>query len=516
MTAVAPPAGAVSRNAVAWHAIQWPQAPSMVRRLHARLVPATQAGRWGKVRALQRLLTHSFSAKRLAVKRVTANQGTRTPGVAGVRWETPEHTAQAVTTLGQHGDRTRPLRRVSIPQSTGTGTRPRAIPCRQDRAMPALYLLALAPLAETLAEPNASGFRLARSTADAIDQCHRVVSLSASAQWSFEGDIRACVDSLSHDWWGAHLPLATALLRQGRPAGVMDTHLLSPPDTGGPQGGVSAPVSMTLALNGLERHIKQAVPACQGHTRTTVHVIRCADACISTGSAQDFLEQEVQPLVAQLLAERDLARSREKTRGTPIAEGFDWLGTRGRKYRGQLLCTPAKKNVRSFLDTLRGIVKRHQQALTGNLIMQLHPVMRGWAPSHQPGASKRTGAQGDHQIFTLLWQWARRRHPRTSRHGMRDKDLRAEAGHHWVVFGHVTRPKGTQQDVRLFRASRVPMRRHTTIKGEANPYDPPWAPYFEARLGVRMAHNLRGRRHLMRLWQEQDGRCAVWQQRITQ
>jgi RNA-directed DNA polymerase len=100
---VATPAGAVSRHAGAWHAIQWPQAHRIVRRLPARIVQATQAGRWGKRRALQRLLPDSFSAKGLAGKRVTEHPGNRTPAVDGGLWETPEHTAQAVTTLGPHG-----------------------------------------------------------------------------------------------------------------------------------------------------------------------------------------------------------------------------------------------------------------------------------------------------------------------------------------------------------------------------------------------------------------------------
>jgi RNA-directed DNA polymerase len=186
-----------------------------------------------------------------------------------------------------------------------------------------------------------------------------------------------------------------------------------------------------------------------------------------------------------------------------------------RKYRGKLLGTPAKKNVRRFLDTIRGIGKRHKQALTGNLIMPWNPGMRGWAQYHQHGARKRTFAKGDHQVLTLLWQWARRRPPRTSRHWIWDKDFRTEDGNNWVCFGHGTRPKGAQQDVRLCRASSVPIRRHTKMKGEANPYDPQWEPYFEARLGVRRAHNRRGRRYLLRLWKEQDGRCAVGHQRLT-
>ena len=75
--------------------------------------------------------------------------------------------------------------------------------------MQALYLLALDPIAETLADPNSYGFRLERSTADAIDQCHTVLALKQSAQWILEGDIRSCFDSFSHDWLVAHIPMDT-------------------------------------------------------------------------------------------------------------------------------------------------------------------------------------------------------------------------------------------------------------------------------------------------------------------
>ena len=137
-------------------------------------------------------------------------------------------------------------------------------------------------------------------------------------------------------------------------------------------------------------------------------------------------------------------------------------------------------------------MKRQKQATAGHLILQLNPVIRGWAQYHQHGASKRTFAKVDHHIFTLLWQWARRRHPHKSRWWIKDKYFRSEHGNNWVFFGHVMRPTGRLQDVRLFRATSVPIRRHTKIKGEANPYDPQWEPYFEARPGVRMARNLQG------------------------
>jgi RNA-directed DNA polymerase len=119
-------AGAASHVTVDWHAIDWPKAHRNVRRLQARIVKATQAGRWGKVKALQRLLTHSFSGKALAVKRVTENQGKWTPGVDGEIWETPAKKAQAVRQLRQRGYTPRPLRRVYIPKHNGK--RPLGIP----------------------------------------------------------------------------------------------------------------------------------------------------------------------------------------------------------------------------------------------------------------------------------------------------------------------------------------------------------------------------------------------------
>jgi RNA-directed DNA polymerase len=58
-----PSVGATADNPRTWHQINWRQAERNVRRLQARIAQATQAGKWNKVKALQRLLTHSFSGK---------------------------------------------------------------------------------------------------------------------------------------------------------------------------------------------------------------------------------------------------------------------------------------------------------------------------------------------------------------------------------------------------------------------------------------------------------------------
>jgi RNA-directed DNA polymerase len=169
---------------VGWHAIEWQKAYETVRRLQARIVKATQAGKWGKVHALQHLLTHSFSAKALAVRRVTENDGERTPGVDGEVWDTPQKKTTAIQTLRQRGYQPLPLRRLYIPKSHDkTKKRPLSIPTMKDRAMQALYLLALEPVAETTGDPNSYGFRKERSCADAIGQCFLSLAKKRQAAW---------------------------------------------------------------------------------------------------------------------------------------------------------------------------------------------------------------------------------------------------------------------------------------------------------------------------------------------
>ena len=164
--------GAISR-VDDWHSVEWRKVNQNVRRLQARIVKATQGKRWNKVKALQHLLTRSLSGKLIAVKRVTENSGKRTSGVDKITWETPQKKIAAVHSLKSRGYKPLPLKRVYIPKSNGK-TRSLGIPTMKDRAMQALYLLALDPVSETTADRNSYGFRKNRSTADAIVQCYTI------------------------------------------------------------------------------------------------------------------------------------------------------------------------------------------------------------------------------------------------------------------------------------------------------------------------------------------------------
>lgn len=118
--------------------------------------------------------------KLLAVKRVTSNKGKKTPGVDGILWKGPRAKIQAAYNLQRHGYRAQPLRRIHIPKKNGK-MRPLSIPTMYDRAMQALYKLALAPVAETTADRNSYGFREGRSCADAIAAAFNALSKPNSA-----------------------------------------------------------------------------------------------------------------------------------------------------------------------------------------------------------------------------------------------------------------------------------------------------------------------------------------------
>ena len=145
-----------------------PGVEAHVSRLQTRIASATKEGRREDARKAQRTLVASFDAKLLAVRTVTTNKGRNTPGVDGMVWRTEKSKMEAALALGAKGYRAKPLRRVRIPKKGKQGqTRPLGIPTMYDRAMQALYALALDPVAETTADGTSFGFRRGRSAQDA-------------------------------------------------------------------------------------------------------------------------------------------------------------------------------------------------------------------------------------------------------------------------------------------------------------------------------------------------------------
>jgi RNA-directed DNA polymerase len=512
--------GAVSREAAEWYAIHWPAIHRNVRRLQVRIVKATKERRWGRVRALQRLLTHSYSGKVLAVRRVTENTGKATPGVDQEIWDTPEKKIQAVHALKRRGYRSQPLRRVYIPKSDGKTMRPLGIPTMIDRGQQALHLLALDPVVETTADRNSYGFRQRRSCADAIEQCFLALR-RASAKWILEGDIKSCFDKISHDWLLAHVPMDRVILQKWLKSGYMEKHVLHESMDGTPQGGIISPALANCALDGLERVLQEKFPAAKrlrslGGKKPCVHLVRYADDFAITSKSKELLEGEIKSLVEQFLRERGLELSPTKTVITHVEHGFDFLGQNVRRYpNGKLLIKPSKKNVGTFLKGIRGIINDARGMSAAALIDQLNPKIRGWANYHRHVVSKRIFGHVDRNIFSCLWQWARRRHPNKPSRWVKTKYFERRVDCNWAFFGETCDDEGRPTKVWLFHAESTPIKRHVKVKGEANPYDPTYETYFEEREGAHMLETFRGTRTLRFLWHEQRGLCTLCNTKIT-
>jgi RNA-directed DNA polymerase len=513
MTAGTILAGAPFHETIDWNRIDWQKVNRNVRRLQVRIVKAAEVGRWGQVKALQRLLTRSFSGKALAVRRVTENKGKRTPGVDGEIWDTPIKKAQGIKSLRQRGYRAQPLRRTYIRKSNGK-QRPLSISTMKDRAMQSVYKLVLDPIAETTGDPNSYGFREKRSTADAIGQCFVCLGQKRSATAIWEADIRGCFDNISHEWLLENIPMEKGILRQWLKAGYIDRNVFYETQEGAPQGSPISPVLANLTLDGLEATVNGHYPSGVKRQRQ-LHMVRFADDFVAFARSRGPLETEVKPRVEAFLAERGLSLSAEKTKLTDIDQGFDFLGQNVRKYSGKLLIKPAKKNIKAFLDKVRTIIKTHRHLSAGQLIVKLNPIIRGWVNFHRHVVSKKVFSYIDHQIFQALWRWARRRHRRKGNRWIYRKYFRPKNKHCKGFYGRSKRKDGSYRPLQLVKAANIPIQRYVKVKAAANPFDPRWERYFEKRLDVKMESDLRGRSSLLYLWQSQNGICPVCQTKIT-
>jgi RNA-directed DNA polymerase len=517
MSAAATLAGAAPHETTGWHSIPWRKVYRTVRRLQARIVKATQAGRWNKVRALVYLLTHSFAGRAVAIGRVIDNHGACTPGVDGEVWDTPEAKTAAFHALRRRGYRPQPLRRVYIPKSNGK-RRPLGIPTVIDRAQQALYLLGLDPILETTADPHSYGFRRERRCADALEQCFQVLGKQRSARWVLEGDICSCFDRINHAWLEAYIPMDQAILHRWLKAGYLEKGVFVATSEGTPQGGIISPALANATLDGLETLLQARFGATKRQcSQNKVHLVRYADDFLITGTSAELLRDEVQPLVAHFLKERGLELSHEKTHITRVENGFEFLGQHVRRFGTKVLLKPSAKNVRALLDKIDKILQGEGGHLpVGLLIDQLNLILRGWAYYHRHASSTRTFARVDDLIFRKLWRWARRRHATKGARWVKAKYFTQRGNDRWVFHGKVVDKQGQWHPVYLYKTAQTGIRRHIQVRGDANPYDPAWEVYFEERLSQRMADTLASRKAVQRLWQRQGGKCLVCGQELME
>lgn len=378
---------------VGWEQTDWRKLERAVFKLQKRIYQASQRGDIKAVRKLQKTLMKSWSARMIAVRRVTQdNRGKKTAGVDGVKSLTPKQRLELANQLRRINNRkAKPVRRVWIDKPRKTEKRPLGIPTMDDRAAQALAKAALEPEWEALFEPNSYGFRPGRSCHDAIEAIFQAIN--QKPKYVLDADIAKCFDCISHEALLNKLntfPTMRRLIKSWLKAGVVDWSAYanrqkgySPTSEGTPQGGVISPLLANIALHGLENRLKQFAGtlrigvAGKRDNMKQLTVIRYADDFVILHPDKATV-QRCQQITAEWLKDMGLELKPEKTRLShtlnPTEEGnvgFNFLGFTIRQFKVgkyvskqgfKTIITPSKEAVKSHTQKIGSIIQRHKTA----------------------------------------------------------------------------------------------------------------------------------------------------------
>jgi RNA-directed DNA polymerase len=355
-----------------------------------------------------------------------------------------------------------------------------------DRAMQALYALALSPIAETIGDKRSFGFRKFRSAQDACEKAFSNLCHECSPEWILEGDIKGCFDNINHQWLIENIPMDKSILKQFLKAGYVYDHKLFLTDAGTPQGGIISPILANLTLDGIEKLLndkyhtgKNGIISQRQASKHKVNYLRYADDFIVTAKTEE-IAKEVKGLIREFLKDRGLELSDEKTLITHINDGFDFLGWNFRKYEAKLIVKPSKKSIKKFTDEISNKIEHGKAWTQEALIENLNPIITGWANYHRSVVSSEIFNKLDSSIWNMLWHWAKRRHPEKSKHWIADKYWHSKGKRNWVF-------STDKKELKLL--SDIKIVRHTQLRLEMNPYlDSDYFVLRKIKLGVKKIH----------------------------
>jgi len=307
------------------------------------------------------------------------------------------------------------------------------------------------------------------------------------------------------------------ILKKWLKAGYMEAGNIYPTESGTPQGGVISSIYANMALDGLGKLLAEKFPKekslSNGHK---VNYVRYADDFIITGRSKEQLENLVLPIVEQFLKERGLELSKAKTKTTHIDKGFDFLGQNVRKYNGKFLIKPSKASLQKVLRKIREIANDNKTVKQVRLINVLNPIIRGWTGYHRHIVAKESFNKLRHEIFKILWRWAKRRHPNKGSSWIKNKYFKLINGDSWsFACEYKQTSKEAPVVYNLVDPAKTPIKRHVKILSDANPYDKQWDSYFEKRLRYQVYNALHGNKNLQTVWNRQKGKCPNCKQAIT-
>ncbi len=512
-----------------WRSINWRKLERRVYKLQKRIYQASKRGDVKTYRRLQKTLMNSWSARVLAVRRVTQdNCGKKTAGVDGVKSLTPKQRLVLVNKL-KLGSKVSPTRRIWIPKPGKDEKRPLGIPTMKDRALQVLVLQALEPEWEARFEPNSYGFRVGRSCHDAIESIFNCIRYKP--KFVLDADISNCFDRINHSVLLKKLNTSPKTCRQIRAwlkAGVMDNKQLFPTSEGTPQGGNISPLLANITLHGMENRIKQAFPKgtilkkgkYSGY-QPGATLIRYADDFVVLHEDITVV-QKCQEIISEWLKDYGLELKPSKTKLTHTLlnfkgqkPGFNFLGfnirqfpkgkyntgknTKGERLGFKTIITPSRDKIKSHYDQLAHVIDTHKAAPQAALIKKLNPIIRGWANYFATVISKEIYAFLDDLVYRKLVSWAKFRHPKKSKRWVASKYWHSVDSDNWVF---ATKNNG-ETHIRLLDHAHIKIVRHIKVKGESSTYDGNLV-YWSTRMG----NNPEMPKRVSSLLKWQKGKCT--------
>lgn len=498
-----------------WNLIPWHKLERRVFKLQKQIYRASKANDYKKTHNLQRLLMKSWSAKCLAIRKVTQeNQGKKTAGVDGIKSLSPKARMKLIGQL-EIGNKAKPTRRIWIPKPDRDEKRPLGIPTIYDRANQALAKLALEPEWEAKFEENSYGFRPGRSAHDAIKAIwDKVVH---KPKYVLDADIAKCFDRIDHKQLLNKLNTFPKLRQQIKAwlkSGVMEDGLFSKTDMGTPQGGTISPLLANIALHGMEEMLKQyieTIPLRSGgrviskqQRRLTLGVIRYADDLVVIHPELEVV-QNCQKILSNWLAEMGLELKPSKTKIVHTLKefngekpGFDFLGfnikqfTKGKHHSGKTggkdskllgfktFITPSKDSTQKYWNNLKTIFNGRKAASQAELIKKLNPVIRGWVNYFSVVNSKETLNDLDNLLWQKLRSWVNRRHPMKNTNWKRKKYWKTIGLDNWRFAVNIE----SEHPIILLkhRDTKIKQKDFVKVKGNKSPFDGDLV-YWGSRMG---------------------------------
>jgi len=448
---------------VNWKGIDWKKVEYKVFKLQKRIYRASKVGDTELVRKLQKLLTRSWYAKLIAVRRISQeNKGKKTAGVDGIKNLSPNKRLELAKNLKLDG-KSRAAKRVWIPKPGKKEKRPLGIATMLDRAKQALLKMAIEPEWEAKFENNSYGFRPGRTCHDAVKAIWG--ALNQRPKYIYDADLSKCFDQINHKYLLKKLNTLSIYKKQIRAwlkSGVIDTSEWA--DKKGyqatekrtPQGGVISPLLANIALHGMEEAIIKAYPRTKDGKNLLNSISLYGKRGVSSPKliryADDFviIHEDIKILkgcikvIEKWLKPVGLKINESKTKIKHSLEeyegqkpGINFLGFNIRHYKVgkhhsgknsqgklincKLLVKPSDEAVQKHLENLSNTIRKVRAGKQAELIQKLNKIVRGWRNYQSPWNSKETLHKVDHILWKKLWRWAKRRHPNKGKNWVKTK-----------------------------------------------------------------------------------------------